>query len=121
MRKFIIAACFAATSASASAAGGTWDGIYSCGYNVLGFVYNIYVTINGQPDGRAIFAVAAVTDNTPFYGYGIGAISGNTFSGNTMLGLPFSATATTFGFTGRIRTVVGSLVVDANGICTKIW
>ena len=121
MRKQLIAVLFVLLPAMSSAAGGTWDGIYSCGYNLLGRVYNVYVTINGQPDGRAIFAVAAVSDNNPFYGFGVGAVAGSTFTGTTMFGLPFSAQATSTGFTGTIQSLVNNHPVNASGTCVMIW
>jgi hypothetical protein len=121
MRKVLIAAALAATTQFVNAAGGAWDGIYSCGINVRGSFFQTFVTINGQSDGRAIFAVAAVTEFTPFYGFGIGAVSGNVFSGNTMFGLPFTATRTALGFNVSIQTLVNSVVVPATGNCQQIW
>ena len=121
MKRLLVAVALGMLAQTSSASDGPWDGIYSCGYNVAGFVYNVYVTINGYPDGRAIWAVAAVTSSTPFYGFGVGTIVGNTYSGTNLLGLPFQATATTSGFNATMTTVSGSRYVTATGTCLKVW
>jgi hypothetical protein len=106
----------------AIAAGGAWDGIYSCTLSASGIpTSQTYITVNGQSDGQAIFAVAAVAPTTDFYGYGIGRIQGNTFSGNTMFNRPFRMVATGSGFSGTIGVVIGGVTLTMNASCTKVW
>ena len=106
----------------ATAAGGAWDGIYSCILSAPSIpVSQTYVTINGQPDGQAIFAVAAVAPTTDLYGYGIGRIQGSTFSGNTMFNRPFSMVANAIGFSGTVGIVMSGFTLTVNATCTKIW
>lgn len=121
MKKQLLAVLIGLAPLASQAAGGTWDGIYNCDFRVATSAYNVYITINGQPDGRAIFAIAATTSAMPFFGYGIGAVSGNTFTGSTMLNLPFAVSATSFGFTGTISVRVNNQQLLAAGNCTKVW
>ena len=125
MKKLIRSLATAAIAATAhplcQAAGGAWDGIYTCGVNVLGSISQVYVTVNGQPDGQAIFAVAAIAPTTSFYGYGIGRITGNVFSGTTSFGAPFSVTSNASGFSGSIGIVIQGLNINASASCTKVW
>lgn len=116
-----IAASLLIAASSAHSAGGAWDGIYTCGVVVAGQTSQVYVTVSGQPDGRAIFAVAAIASETPFYGYGIGAIAGSVFSGTTSFGQPFRVTANAQGFSGAVGVVLFSLPFTATVNCAKIW
>lgn len=102
-------------------ASGSWDGIYHCQLSVADQKAQQYITINGQPDGRAIFAAAAVSQYTEFYGYGIGQVVGNVFSGTTMFGLPFRMVATSLGFSGTIGVVVEGTPFSGTAICAKVW
>lgn len=120
-RKHLLPLIFATLPFAAPAAGGTWDGIYSCSISGSGISTQSYITINGQTDGQAIFAVAAVRAAEPFYGYGIGRIQGSTFSGNTMYERPFSMTGSSAGFTGTIGIVVGNASLTASANCTRVW
>lgn len=79
------------------------------------------MTINGQPDGRAIYAVAAIAENNPFYGYGIGQINGSEFTGNTSFGAPFAFRTTSTGLTGSVGLYAGGKLVFATGACFKVW
>lgn len=103
------------------AAGGPIDGIYSCGVTLGTTTSQVYVTVNGQPDGQSIFAVAAVTPSTNFYGYGIGQVSGSTFSGQTMFLAPFNFSISGNSFAGPIGILSGGSVVNAIASCSKIW
>lgn len=121
MKRFVAGLAFAFVSTASWSAGGAWDGIYSCVVNAQGATSQSYVTINGQPDGRAIFAVAAVAPSTSFFGYGIGSVAGNVFSGQTNLGAPFSMVANASGFSGTIGVYYAGQLVDVAASCTKIW
>ena len=121
MMRSLVATSLVLIATAAQSAGGTWDGIYTCGVSVAGQVSQVYVTVNGQSDGRAIFAVAAVAAETPFYGYGIGAISGAVFSGTTSFGQPFRVTANAQGFAGTVGVVLFSVPFTANVNCVKFW
>lgn len=102
-------------------ASGSWDGIYFCNLSVAGQKAQQYITINGQPDGRAIFAAAAVSQYTEFYGYGIGQVVGNVFSGTTMFAQPFRMVETSSGFSGSIGIVVEGTPFSGVAICSKVW
>jgi hypothetical protein len=96
------------------------DGIYFCNVSEsVGQVTNVYVSVNGQPDGRTIFAVAALQDVMPLYGYGIGQVSGFSFTGTTNFGLPFNMTIDGASITGQIA-LAGSRPVAASVSCAKI-
>lgn len=106
---------------TAFAAGGSLDGIYTCSVGLGAIISQAYVTVNGQPDGQSIFAVAAVTPSTSFYGYGIGQISGSTFSGQTMFLAPFNFSISGTSFSGPIGILLNGSIVNANASCSKIW
>ncbi len=116
----LLAASFAVNS---FAAGGPIDGIYSCSIIVSGYYDQEYVTINGQPNGSSIFAVAAVTSANTFYGYGIGTATTTSFTGNTMFGLPFNFTVNPANqsFSGTIGVDVYGQAVTASASCSKIF
>lgn len=121
MRRQIAALIIGISCASAQAAGGAWDGIYNCGIQAIGQSYNVYMTINGQPDGRAIWAVAAITRNADFWGYGIGSISNGQFSGVTDVGAPFTLNATPTGLSGSVGTYYNGKLIFVTGACFKVW
>ena len=121
LKKLLATATLTLASGVTLASGGPWDGIYSCGITVASFTTQAYITINGYPDGRAIFAVAAVTPSTDFYGYGVGSVSGSIFSGTTMFGQPFRVVANPSGFSGTVGIVSGGYVFNAITNCTRIW
>jgi hypothetical protein len=101
----------------------SFDGIYTCSVNVLGSLSQSYVTINSQPTGAAVFAVAAVTPTTNFYGYGIGSTTATTFSGSTMHGQPFSfnLNTTTGLFTGQIGITSNGASINSTVSCSKVF
>jgi hypothetical protein len=120
MRHALLALLLGA-GASIASAGGEWDGIYSCGVSAPTISTHAYITVNTNSEGRSLFAVAAVAPNTPFYGYGIGQAQGNAFSGQTMLGKPFSMTYDGFGYTGTIGTVISGRTHTAYATCVRVW
>jgi len=77
--------------------------------------------VNGHPNGQAIFAVAAVTAYTQFFGFGIGQVAGNAFYGTTNFGEPFVMFGHPGGFSGEIGIVYGGYAYDASAYCTQIW
>ena len=117
----LAALLFSMMITSPCVASGSWDGIYFCNLAVAGQKAQQYITINGQPDGRAIFVAAAVSQYTEFYGYGIGQVVGNVFSGNTMFAQPFRMVATSSGFSGSIGVVIEETPFSGTAICSKIW
>lgn len=122
MKKFFTALNFVLLSSIAYASG-PLDGIYSCGVKLLGSTYSSYITINGHSDGGSIFVVAAVGPSQTFYGFGIGGVTANNFTGSTMFGAPFSLTynSSNGSLVGNIGILWGSTIVNANSSCTKIW
>jgi hypothetical protein len=117
-KKLIVALALAPGLALAS---GWADGIYSCNLRAGSDVMPVYVTVNGQPDGRTIFAVAAVQQSMPVHGYGEGIVAGNVFSGVTNYGLPFHIVFGASTLTGTVRLVLDGSPVDAAAACNKIW
>jgi hypothetical protein len=103
-------------------AGGIADGIYNCGMSLpnSGGIQT-YVTVNGLPDGRAIWAIPAVFGGQLWSGYGIGAISGSTFSGYTNIGGSFNFTYAPGTFTGTAQMQISTTIYTASMGCTKIW
>lgn len=121
MRPSLLALALAAAGGTATAAG-EWDGIYSCGVSAPTITTQVYISVNtNATDGRSLFAVAAVAPSTPFYGYGIGQAQGNSFSGQTMLGKPFTMTYDGFGYTGTIGTVISGRTYTAYATCVRVW
>jgi hypothetical protein len=120
--KKILSALAILTCVSTFAAGPA-DGIYSCAATVLGTVTQVYVTINEHADGAAVFAVAAVSPSTPFYGYGIGTATPTSFIGSTMFGQPFSFVASpSYGsLNGTIRVLIGNTFANASASCVRVW
>jgi hypothetical protein len=103
-------------------AAGPIDGIYFCNAAILGQIVGAYITVNGHPDGRTIFAVAAVQPNMPVYGYGIGQVSGNTFFGSTHLGLPFNLAVSGDSVVGTFTSSVPNIGLTPAAIsCLKVW
>jgi hypothetical protein len=122
MRNFVLFLGFC-HSLGCYAAGGPLDGIYSCGINLLGNYYQVYETVNGQPDGTSIHAAAAISPYNSFYGYGIGVATSTSFVGNSMVGLPFnfSINPTTHAITGTSGVLVNGQAVNATVSCVKIF
>lgn len=109
MRHIIIAATLAATSLSATAAG-TLDGIYLCHATIGQTTIDTFLTINGHPDGRHIYAVPAMQPSQYFYGYGIGHVAGNKYTGTTAFNLPFDMTLDgNGGFSGTVGVVIDGI------------
>jgi hypothetical protein len=119
--KTALAALAAALPLFTLAADGPADGIYFCSSNAGGRVSSQYITMNGQPDGRTIFAVAATTPTQAFYGYGIGSVSGSSFAGTTSHGGHFNITITSTGAAGVVGVYVSGTFVNAQVSCTKVW
>jgi hypothetical protein len=118
MKKTALALILFASAAAHAA--GPFDGIYNCALSGA-TVQQAYITVNGQPDGRSIFAVAAIAPTQPFFGYGIGQVTGAAFSGQTMLGAPFSMTADALGMSGTIDVQVNGAFVHIAASCARIF
>lgn len=124
MLKRIAAALAAAVAPHAASAAGDWDGIYQCSLVYVGATHSVFVSINGQPDGRAIVAFPAVSAQPFFTGYGIGMVAGGEFSGTTWIGYPFKLTGGPTGFSGFVTTphpTQSGRTTNATGSCTRIW
>jgi hypothetical protein len=112
---------FAVLPAIAQGAGPA-DGIYYCNAaTASGPAPSVYLTVNGQPDGQTIFAVAAVESIMPLFGYGIGQITGTTFSGTTGFGFPFNFTVDGNSLAGPITLSVEGNPTPAAVSCIKFW
>ena len=97
------------------------DGVYSCNISLSGQNMSSYISVNTNAAQQTLFVVAAVRPSTSFYGYGIGAIVGNIFSGQTNLLQPFSFTIGNDTVSGTVNTIWNGTVVTASGDCSKIW
>lgn len=118
-----LAILVALLSSISSFAAGPADGIYACAVNVLGTISQVYVSINGHPDGATVFTVAAISPATSFYGYGIGTATATSFTGSTMFLQPFSffPSPSYASFSGTIGIIVGNIAVNSPVSCGRIW
>lgn len=120
MKKLLCA--LLASPAIAFAANGAADGIYACSVRLGNQTQAAYVTVNGQLDGRTVFAVAAVSPSQSFFGYGIGSLSGSgVFAGNTSSGATFNLQVSATGMSGTVGILSGGVIVNASATCGKIW
>ena len=117
MRKILAATLLAITSGIASAA---IDGIYNCAVSAQGTRQSIYVAVNSK-GSQAVYTVTAVDSYNPLYGYGIGTITGSSYSGHTMLGHPFAFTFNDTSLSGTANIVINGNVVAGTASCQKIW
>lgn len=91
MRK-LIAAALAAIALPAAAAG-EHDGIYMCSYVIPDMARSgqAFFTFHSHPDGTAAL-IGAAPFRPDLYGYSIGTISGNMYSGTDANGAAVDAT-----------------------------
>jgi hypothetical protein len=119
MKKLV---CIALLAASGSAfASGLIDGIYDCSVTEFLGTNHAYLTINGHDDGRAIWAIPSVSLLTDLNGYGVGQISGNTFSGSTMTGAPFNFVINGNSLSGHAGVKFGNSVSLSLVTCNRFW
>ncbi len=96
-------------------AGGPIDGVYNC--SVVG--KQAFMVITGHPDGDSIYTWPAVDWAVDVYGYGVGTVSGNSFSGFTSSGGYFNFRVSGSTISGELP---GSFPFGAKSFtCTKIW
>jgi hypothetical protein len=96
------------------------DGIYYCAVNARGAQVGAYITVNSR-GAQSIFAIAAVTPSNSFYGYGIGTVEDNIFSGQTMFLQPFSFTVGDDSLIGSVGVVSSGVAYTATSSCQKVW
>lgn len=116
-----LAALLLALPTIAVAANGPADGIYSCTASIGSQMAGAYVTVNGQPDGRSIFAVAAISPSQSFYGYGIGSVFGQSFAGTTSHGGHFNLLITPIAMSGTVGIYTTGGFYNAAVNCVKVW
>jgi hypothetical protein len=117
MRKLLAATLLILTTGTASAA---IDGVYNCSVSTQSLQQSIYVAVNSK-GSQAVYTVIATSSYNPLYGYGIGTISGSSFSGQTMLGHPFAFTFNDTSLSGTANIVINGSVVTGTASCQKIW
>lgn len=119
---------------TAETQGGSIDGIYTCDTDVAGAKQQSFLTINGKRDGKSIYLIAAASPSTNAVGgFGMGLVSGNTFSGATSDGKKFSfqlgfasndadSAYENVTLTGKVgvKTRAGQLV-NAEFTCKSLW
>jgi hypothetical protein len=122
LKKLLFSFSFVVFSVKAMA-GGPLDGIYSCGLSAAGKNAQVYITINGHPDGTTIYVPAAISPTNDAHGYGMGTATSTSFIGTTMFGLPFN-----FTINPATGYLTGTAVINASGTnvtstvnCLKIW
>lgn len=90
-------------------------------------VYQNYFSIHSRADGQVLFATLkeSETANQNFFGYGLGTINGNTYTGSTKYAMPFSLTiGTDNNLTGNMQglyTGLGTSILELNTKCIKVW
>ena len=118
-KALVCAACVATSSAFA---GNTLDGAFLCSASLPGsaaFSVGMAVVTNAQ--GLTGIAPVALTPTNVIWGYGLGTVGVNTFSGQTNLGQPFSFafSSQTLSFSGTIGAGGTSASVSVN--CNKVF
>lgn len=121
MKSIIALLASALLAFSAQAANGPIDGIYSCTVSAAGTIVQPYISISGRPDGQSLWVVAAVYPSTSFYGYGIGTVSGNKFTGSTMFLMPFDFTITGTTLSGTVTALSNGRSIVGSVVCNLIW
>lgn len=120
--KRIIAAVLFAQAALASA--GQYDGAYYCTSVIpaMRTTMNGYVAVFSHPDGTAVLSLAAPVA-TNIYGFGIGTISGTTFSGvSGITGAPFTVDFTSSGMSSStLQWTFGSSSYSSTSTCVKVF
>lgn len=111
----LVGQCFSAFAAS------QYDGIYFCTVSTLAGQLPAYVTVNTNASGGTIWAVAAVTQTSAFYGYGIGQIVGTAFTGQTNFLGSFQLQASSAAMTGTVQLYSSAGFSTGNVSCSKIW
>jgi hypothetical protein len=114
--------------------GGSVDGIYSCDADVSGSKQATFLTLNGKRDGKTVYLISSFSpDRQSVSGFGMGLVSGRTFSGATSDGKKFSFDigfnnldgdgayegVSLTGFAG-LKTAEGKWV-NAHLVCKSIW
>lgn len=111
----------------------TLNGIWSCQLQHKNSSGNIsifqnYFSIHSRTDGQVLFATLkeseAVSQN--LFGYGLGTISGNTYTGSTKYATPFSLTIgadnnLTGAMQGLYTALSSTSILELNTKCIKVW
>ena len=116
MKRLLLSAALAAPLAC-FASGGPIDGAYQCAVGTQG----IYIAVVGYPNGQSAFGVIALSDTQTIDGYGLGQVSGSTFSGTTNAGGTFNMTISGTSLSGTVQLRSGGQLVTANASCNKIY
>lgn len=122
MKKIILMLALLAPTAALS---GEYDGVYHCVINLGSYgTREAYLTFQTKPDNSALSISAAPVDNhNQSYGYALGSISGNVFTGRSA---SLQSSTVTFSgnpasFTDTDTYTLNGQKVPATTTCTKIW
>lgn len=99
------------------------DGFWSCQIaNTNSYIIQNYIAISSHPDGNALFAVLTESNNSNYFGYGVGTLVGSTFAGNTKFATPFSLTLGSDGIlTGSAQGIVNGQTSNFTVKCVRVW
>jgi hypothetical protein len=121
MKRFALSAALLLAPLAAAAANGPMDGAYRCNVMLGPEVAETYITIVGYPDGRSLFAVAAISTTQRLGGYGIGQVVVGQFSGTTSTGGAFTFVAQPGGMSGSVQILQGGSFVTGYANCSQVW
>ncbi len=110
-------------AAGAAKAATIFDGVYLCSLIIVGVgTTDQYFSVVSNNAGVTVFAPAGIALINDVYGYGIGRVSGNTFSGQTNFGQPFSLfqNATTGGMYGSAGLAIQGRVFNVLMPCERV-
>lgn len=116
--------CVALVAGSGAFAGGPLDGAFDCRVSYPGssaFDAGLAVVTNAQ--GVTGFAPIALSSTNRIWGYGLGTLSGNSYSGITNYGQPFSFSFNpqTLSFSGTGGVIINGVPVPTAVSCSKIF
>lgn len=105
-----------------SLAAGPYDGAWSCNQSGAGWsVSLVVVVVTRSSDNQTAYGVVALDSHPQAYGYGLGQISGNVFSGITHEGQQFTITASGNSASGSSQVWNGAYFEPATLSCFRIW
>ncbi|MFA7238878.1 MAG: hypothetical protein WC091_02105 [Sulfuricellaceae bacterium] len=105
----------------------TLDGIWSCQLqmktNSNPPTYQNYFSIHSRADGQMLFAGLQESADYNYFGYGLGAFNGNTYTGSNKYAMPFSFVLSADNILSGTMDGIDSTRQQRsyNVKCTKVW
>lgn len=124
MKKPLMTAVFLVLFSGIAQAVSPFDGIYSCRMTRSdGAYFDAYIPVNGTPS-ILILTTPNLTPATSYYGYTVGTITGNTYSGITSHGYTASGTvsgvAGSYALQGNTTAVGGGVAFPVTVSCSQV-